>query len=76
MDAQSQWTGLDAARLERIGDHLERNYIANGKVTGCQVAVARHGHVAYFKSFGQMDRERGKLSVEEALTDPIVDLGE
>ena len=27
MDAQSQWTGLDAGRLERITDHLERNYI-------------------------------------------------
>ena len=37
MDAQSQWTGLDAGRLERIGEHLERNYIANGKIAGCQV---------------------------------------
>ena len=58
MDAQSQWTGLDAGRLERIGDHLDRNYIANGKITGCQVSVARHGHLAYFKSFGQMDVEQ------------------
>ena len=56
MDAQSQWTGLDAARLERIGEHLERSYLSNGKIAGCQVAVARHGHLAYFKSFGQMDR--------------------
>ena len=51
MDAQSQWTGLDAGRLERITDHLERNYIAPGKIAGCQVAVARHGHVAYAQSF-------------------------
>ncbi|MDB5468320.1 MAG: beta-lactamase, partial [Phenylobacterium sp.] len=48
MDAHSQWTGLDAERLERIGDHLERNYISSGKITGCQVGVARHGHLAYF----------------------------
>ncbi|MBC7168969.1 hypothetical protein, partial [Phenylobacterium sp.] len=44
MDAQSQWTGLDAGRLERIGDHLERNYIGPQKIAGCQIQVARHGH--------------------------------
>ena len=55
MDAQSQWTGLDAGRLERIGDHLERNYIGPQKIAGCQVSVARHGHLAYQKSFGSMD---------------------
>jgi CubicO group peptidase (beta-lactamase class C family) len=78
MDAQSQWTGLDAGRLERITDHLERNYIAPGKITGCQVSVARHGHLAYFKSFGLMDRERGKPTREDtiyriySMTKPIV----
>src|SRR5436190_22439781 len=58
MDAQTQWTGLDADRLDRIGDHLNRNYIDRGKIAGCQVLVARHGHLAYQKSFGQRDRER------------------
>lgn len=67
MDAQSQWTGLDAGRLERITDHLERHYIASGKITGCQVAVARHGHMAYFKSFGLMDRERGKPTRDDTI---------
>ena len=67
MDAQSQWTGLDAGRLERIGEHLERNYIGNGKITGCQVGVARHGHLAYFKSFGQMDKERGKPTADDTI---------
>ena len=37
-----------------------RNYIDSGKIVGCQVLVARHGHVAYFKSLGPMDRERDK----------------
>lgn len=46
MDAQSQWTGLDADRLERITGHIERNYIATGKIAGCQVQVTRHGHTA------------------------------
>ncbi|HYE47005.1 MAG TPA: serine hydrolase domain-containing protein [Caulobacter sp.] len=67
MDAQSQWTGLDAGRLERITEHLERNYIGAGKITGCQVSVARHGHLAYFKSFGEMDRERGKPTRDDTI---------
>jgi CubicO group peptidase (beta-lactamase class C family) len=67
MDAQSQWTGLDAGRLERIADHLNRNYIDNGKIVGCQVTVARHGHIAYAKSFGQMDREAGKAMPDDAI---------
>jgi len=67
MDAQSQWTGLEAGRLERIGHHLERNYIAPGKIAGCQVTVARHGHIAYAKSFGQMDLERGKPMADDTI---------
>jgi len=67
MDAHSQWTGLDAQRLERIGDHLERNYIGPGKIAGCQVSVARHGHLAYFKSFGLMDKARNKPTVDDTI---------
>ena len=67
MDAHSQWTGLDAARLERITDHLERNYMASGKLVGCQVSVARHGHLAYFKSFGLMDRERNTPTRDDTI---------
>jgi CubicO group peptidase (beta-lactamase class C family) len=67
MDAQSQWTGLDARRLERIGEHLERNYIGPGKIAGCQVSVARHGHMAYSKSFGSMDLERNKPMADDAI---------
>ena len=67
MDAQSQWTGLDAGRLERITDHIERNYIAPGKIAGCQVTVARKGQTAYFRSFGEMDRERGKPTADDTI---------
>jgi len=67
MDAQSQWTGLDATRLERISDHLERNYIGPQKIMGCQIAVARHGHAAYNKSFGSMDLERAKPMADDAI---------
>ena len=67
MDAQSQWTGLDAGRLERIDDHIKRNYIDPGKIAGCQIAVQRHGHQAYLKSFGQMDRERSKPMADDTI---------
>jgi len=58
MEIALKRAGFAPERINRITDHLSRNYIEPGKITGCQVMVARHGHVAYFKSFGQMDRER------------------
>jgi CubicO group peptidase (beta-lactamase class C family) len=67
MELAPKLTGLSTARLERITEHLERNYIGPGKVAGCQVAVARHGHLAYFRSFGQMDRERGRAMSDDAI---------
>ncbi len=60
-------TGLSTARLERITEHLERHYIEPGKIAGCQVAVTRHGHPAYFRSFGQMDREAAKPMADDAV---------
>jgi CubicO group peptidase (beta-lactamase class C family) len=67
MDTTHTWTGLAADRLERITDHIHRNYIDSGKIAGCQVAVSRHGHLAYSRSFGQMDRERGKAMADDAI---------
>jgi CubicO group peptidase (beta-lactamase class C family) len=67
MDMAHAYSGLDANRLERITDHLNRNYIDSGKIAGCQVAVSRHGHLAYSKSFGQMDRERGRAMADDTI---------
>ncbi len=50
--------GFSARRLERITQHLEQSYLQPGKIAGCQVLVARHGHIAYFRSLGFMDLER------------------
>ena len=41
--ATTHATGFDLQRLERIGDHIERNYIGPQKIAGCQVAIARRG---------------------------------
>ena len=56
--------GLDERRLERITEHLQHRYVDAGRIAGCQVAVARHGHVGYFRSLGSRDLERS-LPVEE-----------
>ena len=58
MELAPKRAGFAPERINRITEHLDRNYIQSGKIVGCQTLVARHGHVAYFKSQGLMDRER------------------
>jgi CubicO group peptidase (beta-lactamase class C family) len=67
MELSPSKAGFAPGRLERIADHLNRAYVDNGKIAGCQVAVTRRGHLAYFKSLGQMDRERGKAMADDAI---------
>jgi CubicO group peptidase (beta-lactamase class C family) len=58
MELAPKRAGFAPERINRITEHLDQNYIQPGKIVGCQTLVARHGHVAYFKSQGLMDRER------------------
>jgi CubicO group peptidase (beta-lactamase class C family) len=51
--------GMHAGRLERITEHFEKRYVQPGRIAGCQITVARAGHVAYHRSLGLADRERG-----------------
>jgi|TARA_B100000315_G_scaffold14626_1_gene13355 CubicO group peptidase (beta-lactamase class C family) len=67
VETAPQRAGFSAARLERITDHLMRNYIEPQKIAGCQVVVARHGHVGYHASLGLMDIERAKLMTDDAI---------
>ena len=67
MELNPKAAGFAPGRLERIAEHLSRNYVDNGKIAGCQVAVTRKGHLAYFKSLGQMDRERGKPMADDTI---------
>ncbi|MGZ5932216.1 MAG: serine hydrolase domain-containing protein [Rhizomicrobium sp.] len=67
MELSPKEAGFAPGRLDRIAAHLNRAYIDNGKIAGCQVAVTRKGHLAYFKSLGQMDRERGKAMRDDAI---------
>jgi CubicO group peptidase (beta-lactamase class C family) len=59
--------GLSARQLERITEHFQTRYIDTGRIAGCQVAVARHGQAAYFRSFGLRDRERSAAVEEDTI---------
>ncbi len=59
--------GLDERQLDRITEHLQARYIDAGRIAGCQVAVARHGHLGYFRSFGLADRERSVPVAEDTI---------
>ncbi len=60
MKTDPDGAGFDEQRLERITAHFEDRYVATGKIPGCQIAVARGGRLAYWRSLGWMDRERSK----------------
>jgi len=59
--------GFSRKRLDRITEHLERNYIEPQKIPGCQVGVLRHGHPAYFCSLGSMDLERNRPMSDDTI---------
>jgi CubicO group peptidase (beta-lactamase class C family) len=51
--------GFDAERLARIDRHFAR-YVDDGRLPGWQIAICRHGEVAYLSSYGQADIEAGR----------------
>ncbi|MGA9722549.1 MAG: serine hydrolase domain-containing protein [Candidatus Binatus sp.] len=67
MELAPKRAGFAPERINRITEHLDKNYIAPGKIAGSQTLVARHGHVAYFKSQGLMDRERHKAMADDTI---------
>ncbi|MBE01587.1 serine hydrolase domain-containing protein [Marinobacter lutaoensis] len=52
--------GVSLARLERIRQHLEDNYLRPGKLPGTLTLVARHGQVVWVRAQGLMDVERAR----------------
>ena len=67
MDYSPERAGLNAERLSRITDFLQRNYIEPQKISGCQVVVARHGALAYEASLGLMDIERARPMLDDTI---------
>ena len=56
---QPEKVGLSAKKLEKV-DKIVEGLVASNRLAGATVIILRHGRVAYFKAFGQMDRERKK----------------
>jgi CubicO group peptidase (beta-lactamase class C family) len=67
MKIEPEAAGMDEARLERITEHFGSNYVDTGKIAGCQITVVRGEHVAYHRSLGLMDRERGIPMADDAI---------
>jgi CubicO group peptidase (beta-lactamase class C family) len=59
--------GLDERRLERITEHFQHQYVDAGRIAGCQIVVARHGRVGYFRSLGLRDLERSLPVAEDTI---------
>lgn len=67
MNIDAKSAGFSAQRLERISSHMTENYIAPGKISGCQILVSRKGVPAYFRSFGLSDLERKTPVTEDTI---------
>jgi CubicO group peptidase (beta-lactamase class C family) len=71
---------MNEGRLERITEHFDGQFVAPGKIAGCQITVVRGGHVAYHRALGLMDRERERPMRDDAIfriysmTKPIASL--
>jgi CubicO group peptidase (beta-lactamase class C family) len=64
--ADAKAVGLSAERLSRI-DAVMNEYVAQGKIPGMVTLIARHGKIAYYKSFGKMDIEANKPMTKDAI---------
>ncbi len=56
--------GFSARALGHL-DTLIREHIAQGRYPGAQIALARHGQLALFRSYGKMSDEAGGADVTE-----------
>jgi CubicO group peptidase (beta-lactamase class C family) len=58
---------MSTARLGRIDEYLQENYISTGKIAGALTLVARRGEIAHFSAVGEMDAERAKPMREDTI---------
>ena len=65
--ADAAAAGMNAAQLERIGEHLQSRYVAPGKIPGCVTLVVRRDRLAYRHVAGQRDRERDLPMIADTL---------
>jgi len=66
LTASPEDVGLSSERLERIGATIQRS-IDEGRIAGAVSLVARHGKIAYVKSFGMADRDAKKPMATDSI---------
>jgi len=64
--ASPEQVGFSPERLKRLTDVFQA-YVADGKLAGSVVLVARRGKIAYLHAFGQRDREVNAPMPEDAI---------
>ena len=63
---QPEKVGLSSSKLEKV-DKVVEGLVASNRIAGATVIILRHGRVAYFKAFGEMDRERKKAMQKDTI---------
>jgi CubicO group peptidase (beta-lactamase class C family) len=58
VEAEPESVGMSSERLARIAEHFQ-TYIDDGRLTGWQISVARHGKVVYHEFAGLRDVAAG-----------------
>ena len=75
--ASPEEVGLSSERLDRLA-RITQGHVDSGLLPGAVILVARHGKIAYFKTFGYRDRDTKAAMPADAifrlasLTKPIV----
>lgn len=64
--ATPESVGMSRERLDRIKSVMNQ-YVADKKLVGGTILVARRGKVAYFESFGNTDMESGKPMPKDSI---------
>ncbi len=65
--ASPESAGMSEARLQRLEEHLKRNYIDNGRFPCTQTLVYRRGKVVHFASQGLADVERNAAVKDDTI---------
>ncbi|MEM6628761.1 MAG: serine hydrolase domain-containing protein [Bacteroidota bacterium] len=64
--SQPEQVGMSSKRLSVLSQTFQ-DYIDEGKLPGASILVKRKGEVAYFKTFGNRDREKGQPLGKDAI---------
>jgi CubicO group peptidase (beta-lactamase class C family) len=64
--ATPESVGMSTQKLALIGDTMRAD-VANGRIPGAVVAIARKGKLVYFEAFGYVDRAAGTPMTTDAI---------